>query len=486
MKNKKTNIIYFILITSLLTSCDDFWGDDFYKGNYSSSYEPVENDGSIELLDFVFNGNLDKNNNPLRQEFNIDNTNKTSLSIDYTDKFQNYHFQPTTGKVKSLVVPVAFKDIGPKEVEKEDFRLDYQSVSSFFYNSSYGQLDLEFDVLNWVTLDKKSTYYNFVNTLDDTGSKGSDTIVKEVLNKIDDSIDFSKYDANNDGYIDSIYIVYSRDYEIVNSDFWWAFQTYVETNNEYDEVKPFNYVFAAYDFIFDESPHTAKTFIHETGHLMGLEDYYDYDYDSGYEYGGVGEADMQDNNVGDHNPYTKLALNWIDPILVNFEEDKKSYTIGKYDTTSDVLLVCDNYIENLGVFQDYFLFIYQDKDAILNQNLINYNYEPYFTKNGIRIYRAHSKLLNDNTLMYDNSYTDFNLLDTIINYKNNTTIYGKQDYFDSYSRLEACDLDLFYESDNIYTINYYDSHKTISKYSFKVTSITDDNATIEFYNNNAN
>ena len=53
----------------------------------------------------------------------------------------------------------------------------------------------------------------------------------------------------------------------------------------------------------------AETYIHEMGHLFGLNDYYTYF--KQYTYGALGGFDMMDFNSGDHGPLNKLHLGWI-------------------------------------------------------------------------------------------------------------------------------------------------------------------------------
>ena len=50
----------------------------------------------------------------------------------------------------------------------------------------------------------------------------------------------------------------------------------------------------------------SHTFRHESGHIFGLEDLYDY---SG-NYLPMGGFTLQVNNLGDHDPYSRLALGW--------------------------------------------------------------------------------------------------------------------------------------------------------------------------------
>jgi len=57
----------------------------------------------------------------------------------------------------------------------------------------------------------------------------------------------------------------------------------------------------------------AHMLVHETGHMLGLEDYYSY---SGLE-NPCGGVDMMDLNVGDHDAYSKMVLGWVNPYVVD-------------------------------------------------------------------------------------------------------------------------------------------------------------------------
>ena len=56
----------------------------------------------------------------------------------------------------------------------------------------------------------------------------------------------------------------------------------------------------------------THTYIHETGHFLGLNDYYS----DTPTYSPIGKHDMMDANVGDHNSYSKMLLGWTKPYLV--------------------------------------------------------------------------------------------------------------------------------------------------------------------------
>ncbi|MCX5769287.1 MAG: hypothetical protein NTZ09_03295 [Candidatus Hydrogenedentes bacterium] len=56
--------------------------------------------------------------------------------------------------------------------------------------------------------------------------------------------------------------------------------------------------------------------IHETGHALGLPDYYDYDKKKGIP-GGLGKLDMMDNCCGNHNAFSRWLLDWIQPEIIS-------------------------------------------------------------------------------------------------------------------------------------------------------------------------
>ena len=84
--------------------------------------------------------------------------------------------------------------------------------------------------------------------------------------------------------------------------------------------KPFTFVWLSFDFLLNnintEYKETvdgksqfkadAHTVVHETGHALGLLDYYSTGYDGSTPAAGI---DMMDHNVGDHNAYSKWTLN---------------------------------------------------------------------------------------------------------------------------------------------------------------------------------
>ena len=259
----------------------------------------------------------------------------------------------SNGNPKVLVIPISFGD----EYHSVDTlsRIEtafngteestgWQSVSSFYSISSYNNVSIDFTVLDkWYTLSHSTSYYN-------NDSYGSDTILREATKALDSSIDYNDFDTDLDGYADGIWLVYDHPVDFTGeSNLFWAYVTHSQSRTfQLDGIMLDYYGFAGTDFM-DEPTRSNEyltvnsiTFCHETGHMFGLDDYYDYyrgSYTENYiPIGGTYGAGMMDYNVGDMNPFSKLLLNWVDPMVItktttveikNFEENGQFLLVSK-------------------------------------------------------------------------------------------------------------------------------------------------------------
>ena len=93
---------------------------------------------------------------------------------------------------------------------------------------------------------------------------------------------------------------------------WWSItQTWGDTGTEFDGVKPSKVVTL---HLPSDDPFAAATVIHETGHVLGLPDYYSASTQTGGASwpSGIMGSDMMMDNVGDHNGFSKWLLGWLD------------------------------------------------------------------------------------------------------------------------------------------------------------------------------
>ena len=78
----------------------------------------------------------------------------------------------------------------------------------------------------------------------------------------------------------------------------------------------------------------THTYIHETGHLLGLSDYYSQD--ATQKFKPMGGMDMMDYNLGDENTFSKMLLNWTRPYVITGET---TITINASNKIGDCILV---------------------------------------------------------------------------------------------------------------------------------------------------
>lgn len=331
------------------------------------------------------------------------------------------------GKYNVLVIPVEFSNdkftdqelIDLESVFNNKANTGWESVSSYYNTSSYGKLTMTFDITGKITLPNNYSYYEKQQS--DGGN-----IVSLALDMLDArGFDFSNYDYDNDGYIDGVYVIYSApiDYD---GDYYWAYVYGIESDTKYDGLYAYRYLFASVDFMY-ESIKTSKedkynspiaglklnasTYIHETGHMLGLDDYYDYNENMGSDQG-LGGADMMDSTIGDHNPYSKLMLGWVTPTYVVTSTTTTPITIKPFESSGDFIMVLLDY--NGTYFSEYLLIdLYtatglNKLHADADNSLLYYNAEGTGASFGARIYHVDSTIdnpYNENTY---GSFTDNN------------------------------------------------------------------------------
>ena len=380
---------------------------------------------------------------------------------------------PSVGEPKVLVIPVEFTDYpaptGMVECLNKAFfgtseDTGWESLQSYYYKSSYGKLKITGTVLQPYNTGKKSTKYIYNDNADYE-------MIKAALEHYDDQIDYSDYDTDKDGYIDSIYIVYTKSYD-ANSDLWWAYtyEYFTETEEYYDNVEADFYCFSSYQFFFDKLngekiKYNSETIIHETGHLLGLDDYYDYDNKVGPK-GGIGGGDMMDYNVGDHNAYSKLIMGWISPYILT--GNTITLDLNSFEKSGDCIMICKDW--NGSVFSEYYIIDFYTPTG-LNEFCKGVN--GLFSISGIRIYHVDATIEIDNETediwtmtKYDNSYTSHRLISLIEADGRNNISYGDC----------SEDSDLFIKGKICSNLKWYDN--TSASFTLIVNDITSSKANI--------
>lgn len=337
---------------------------------------------------------------------------------------------PSTGDFHALVIPVQFDgdtitksqlDMLDKAFNGNSNDTGWESVQSYYQKASYGKLNLTFDIQDVYHAQHNSNYYatyreNYTQDGQQFTRTGEEVILTEALAHYEPLIDLTQYDFNGDDTIDAVYLIYSASVDYDEADFYWAYVTWYYGDQKYDGLDAYYYLFAGFDFM-DESTSrdpgsgydpisglkiNAATYIHETGHLLGLDDYYDYDTKSGCNEG-LGGADMMDWTVGDQNVYSKIMLGWLEPTIVN---DTTTLTIESSQASASAILIPLNFKNSY--FCEYLLIDLYSAEGLnalhaRQENSILYDGASY----GVRIYHVSSSINKP----YDNDYgsfTDYN------------------------------------------------------------------------------
>lgn len=324
--------------------------------------------------------------------------------------------------LKLLVVPVSFIDSPTyNNIDKQNEMIiklqnaffghkkmnQYYSVSEYYYLSSYGHVSLSGEVTPFYQLNMTaSELENKISSAQNIASDISGWLRSDDF-PIKDK-DFSIYDGNNDNYIDGLYIIYDHPSQHDNEEdevLFWQLTDQISdnskgfnySNNHNPKVR--DYSWSSFDCLGPSNKVSSNYYIHETGHLFGLEDYYNTG--QGY-YQPTGFMDMMDYNLGDHTAFSKYLLNWTTPYVVTGEGE---ITISSFHKTGQFILVpanLDRYRSHNTPYDEYLLlefftpnglndnknfasYLYVDKDG--EQSIFNYP-----STYGLKVYHVDARL----------------------------------------------------------------------------------------------
>jgi len=175
------------------------------------------------------------------------------------------------------------------------------SAKKYFTDNSMGSFSPTFDVYGPVKLDNPMAYYG--------GNDASgndmypDKMVSEACQKLDGSIDFSNYDANNDGSVDNVFVIYAGYGEAsggTKNTIW------PHAGGVYDNVLLDGVLLDGYGCTCELQESGIidgiGTMCHEFTHVIGLPDFYDTDYATNGEAYGTQSWDLMGG--GNYNNYS--------------------------------------------------------------------------------------------------------------------------------------------------------------------------------------
>ena len=240
---------------------------------------------------------------------------------------------PTTGNNNLLIILVSFADRAFTYTREDFDSLASQpgysrngatgSVKDYYYDVSFGQLELNPTVAGPYTLSQPMAYYGAV------GPSFSDVNPKEMIAEAcalaDNEIDFSQFDMNNDEIVDAVHVIFAGAGEASTGEtnaIWphrWSIYPYDSLDITFDGVTLRDYSCSAEKM--GSGMDGIGTICHEFGHVLGLPDLYDTDYEgSGGQATAVntwsimasGSYNNYSNTPASFTAYEKYRLNWLD------------------------------------------------------------------------------------------------------------------------------------------------------------------------------
>ena len=332
---------------------------------------------------------------------------------------------PSTGTANLLVIPIWFTDSNKyiADAKKETIRSDIQtayfgtnsqtgwrSVKTFYEEESLGAITLEGTVSDWYEVGQSASSFGPENT----GMENTYNLVATASDWYFTNNPTEKrtdYDCDKDGYLDGVMLIYGYpDGTQLNGtyDNLWAYCFwYTETGPNKTKPMPNQYFWASYDFMFSANAayqHTGKsykgsgdtshctidahTYIHEMGHMFGLDDYYDYS----YSYTPAGAFSMQDYNVGSHDAFSILSLGWGKAYIPT---ETTTIELKPMTKSGEMILLTPSWNEYNSAFDEYLLLEYYTPDGV-NEFDCNYTYSGAIKgpkDSGIRLWHVDARLV---------------------------------------------------------------------------------------------
>ncbi len=423
---KKISVLAFLGVALALGSCSA-------GGDSDSKSSTSEKGSSSADANIITNEDLSKGVTEYKDAKG--NTQKLTRSQLYANA-GNPHVNsyPTTGKKqKLLVAPIKFTKnaedpndtIDANDALLEKIRITFTgtqeeidkvggtiSVQSFYEQSSFGKG--AFDVVmipTWIDFGETAKEFE-KSSGGSAGVSAAERVRTWYIAEYrkenhgalgEDAYSLDDLDSDDDGFIDLIWNVYAYPYTSGDTSFWWAYVTYTG-NSAGSLTTPTvqTLAWASTNFLAEGSNgYESRTFIHETGHTLGMDDYYDYN----KEWSPAGGIDYMDQNVGDHNSYSKFAYGWVNPWVLK-EEDLEGgktaeITLRLATTTGDCLVLASPDYNNTA-FDEYMMVELVGPYGLCKKD---YTTQSGFTQYGIRVWHIDARAISSKDYQYEEVFS---------------------------------------------------------------------------------
>ena len=241
-------------------------------------------------------------------------------------------FLPATGEPRLLVILVSTPDLKPRcPREKMEARLfgrkddGLLSLAEYYDQVSYGRLRLQGRVTEWLPLSlPMAAYAGSGYGLDYRRPDANlGTLVKDaVAAAVKAGVDLAPFDNDRDGHLDGLIVIHAGGDAAItgNRRTIWSRTDYLSLFGNGPLVQgplTVDRFSILPEFFYDGAPDSIRVYAHETGHLLGLPDLYDWDLSS-LGIGGLGLMGMGMSGAGEWEAvslesFSKARLGWLSP-----------------------------------------------------------------------------------------------------------------------------------------------------------------------------
>ena len=211
------------------------------------------------------------------------------------------------------------------------------SARDYFMDNSDGRFTPVFNVFGPVELLENRDFYGG-NDKDGNDKNPTQMVIDAcMLAKNLFGVNFADYDHDNDGEVDNVFIFYAGKGENDGGgkDAIWPHQSFIGNRNfKLDGVLINSYACSS-ELRGNGSMSGIGVFVHEFGHVLGLPDFYDADYEQNGQGSGIGRWSVMDsgnylnngNTPPNHIAKERFMLGWLTPTILNPIEAGRNHSI---------------------------------------------------------------------------------------------------------------------------------------------------------------
>ncbi len=215
----------------------------------------------------------------------------------------------------------------PEQLQHQLFDGPWSTITmrEFYIENSYGQLELTGDTYGWIDVSQPESYY---------APDNAPIFIRELLDSVDNNVNFADYDNDGDGYVEGLIVVHSNIGGEYGGNHIWSHRWRLssagvgvyytnDVNSNGIQVKVDDYTIQGSKTFGGGLEHIG-VFCHEFGHVLGLPDLYDTSYNSEGigDWGLMGGGSWNTPESPSHFcVWSKEALGWLQTTVVEENRD---------------------------------------------------------------------------------------------------------------------------------------------------------------------